>query len=208
MRLQRPLDTRPIAVRPEDLGKPLVWSELFEADRPVELEIGSGKGTFLAQEAAARPDVSFFGVEYMAKYAAYMADRLRRNGLLNCRTTSMDAQLLVREHVPSLSLQAVHIYFPDPWPKKRHHKRRMVSAGFLPELERIVAPGGQLRIVTDHPEYAEWVAEVLEGATLEPIEYRPPASAREGEMVGTNFERKYTARDGRRFHPFALMRPA
>ncbi|QDU68725.1 tRNA (guanosine(46)-N7)-methyltransferase TrmB [Engelhardtia mirabilis] len=207
MRLQRLLDTSPIAVRPEDLAKPIDWAALFEAERPVELEIGSGKGTFLAQEAAARPEVSFFGVEYMGKYAAYMADRLRRGGLLNCRTTSMDATVLVRDHVPSQSLQAVHVYFPDPWPKKRHHKRRLVSAAFLPELERIVAPGGQLRIVTDHPEYAEWVAEVLERATLERIDYQPPASAREGEMVGTNFERKYTVRDGREFHPFALRRP-
>ena len=82
------------------------------------------------------------------------------------------------------------------------------AADFLPQLERIVAPGGELRIVTDHPDYAEWVEEVLRAATFERIDYRPPVSAGEGELVGTNFERKYRIRDGRAFHPFALRSPS
>jgi tRNA (guanine-N7-)-methyltransferase len=207
MRARRTFDPTGIALELGDPPEPLDFPSLFGNDRPVELELGSGKGTFLLQEAAARPEVNFVGIEYEPKYHAYMADRLRRAGARNARTAAADAAAFVRERVPDRSLAAVHVYFPDPWPKKRHHKRRLVRADFLPQLERIVAPGGELRIVTDHPDYAEWIAAVLAASTFEPVDYRPPLSAAEGELVGTNFERKYRLRDGRPFHPFALRRP-
>ena len=208
MRLRKTIDTSGIALDPEALEGRLDLPEIFGRPGPFELEIGSGKGTFLAQEAAARRDVCFLGVEYMRKYCAYAADRLRRAGLDHCRTLATDAVELLRDHLPSDAFQVVHIYFPDPWPKARHNRRRLVRADVLPELERVVAPGGELRIVTDHPEYAEWIAEVMEQCTFPAIEYTPPVSARDGEMVGTNFERKYTVRDGRPFFPFARRKPA
>lgn len=208
MRVHRGIDTTGIQVEFEGSEGRLDLPSLFSRPAPIELEIGSGKGTFMVQESGARPEVNFLGLEYMPKYHAYMADRLRRHGRTNARTACADAVEFVTERLPDRAFQAVHVYFPDPWPKKRHHKRRLIQVGFLPELERIVAPGGELRIVTDHPDYAEWIREVLERATLNRIEYRPPASAGEGELVGTNFERKYTRRDGRAFHPFALRRDA
>jgi tRNA (guanine-N7-)-methyltransferase len=206
MRVHRGIDTRGIEIELDALEGRLDLVELFGNERPVEFEIGSGKGTFMVQESGARPQTNFLGLEYIPKYQAYMADRLRRHGRANARTACADAVEFVRERVPDRAFAVVHIYVPDPWPKKRHQKRRIVRPDFLPELQRIVAPGGELRIVTDHPEYAEWIEEVLGASSFERVEYTPPESAREGELVGTNFERKYIVRDGRPFHPFALRR--
>ena len=208
MRVHRGIDTTGIEIELDGHEGRLDLPSLFPRSAPLELEIGSGKGTFLVQESAARPEVNFIGLEYMPKYHAYMADRLRRHGRTNARTACADATEFVSERLPDRAFQAVHVYFPDPWPKKRHHKRRLIQPGFLPQLERIVAPAGELRIVTDHPGYAEWIREVLEASRFDPVAYSPPASAGQGELVGTNFERKYTRRDGRPFHPFALRRPA
>jgi tRNA (guanine-N7-)-methyltransferase len=207
MRLKRRLEPGPVLCEPAPEPARLDLAALFPVQRPLELEIGSGKGTFLVQEAAARPDTNFFGIEHMKKYAAYAADRCHRAGLDNVRVLGGDAVAFVRERVPDACVRVVHVYHPDPWPKARHHKRRIVRADFLPELVRILAPGGELRIVTDHPEYAEWIAAVLPSVPLETIEYVRPLSARENELVGTNFERKYAKLDGRPLHPFACRKP-
>ncbi|QDU84275.1 tRNA (guanine-N(7)-)-methyltransferase [Planctomycetes bacterium Pla163] len=208
MRLKRTLVTEPVdfappAVEPGRTPPRLVWNELFERPAPVELEIGSGKGTFLVQEAAARPESNFFGIEYMKKYSYYGADRCRRAGLSNVRTFAGDAVGFVTDRIPDASVRIVHVYHPDPWPKARHHKRRIVRAETLAQFERILEPGGELRVVTDHPEYAEWIAGVLATSSMPEIAYTRPASAGEDELVGTNFERKYKLRDGRPLFPFA-----
>ena len=204
MRLRRTLDTGASYTDLDALVGTLDLSEHFGRPGPFELEIGSGKGTFLVQEAKVRRDVCLLGCEHMKKYAAYAADRLRRAGLDHARIVGGNAVTLLREHLAGGAFAAVHVYFPDPWPKARHHKRRLVRPDVLPELERVLAPGGVLRIVTDHAEYAAWIEEVLRSSTLVPEGYVPPASAGEGELVGTNFERKYRARDGRPVHTFQL----
>ncbi len=174
--------------------------------RPIELEIGMGKGTFLIQEAALRPETDFIGLEYDRKIHNYAADRMRRRSLENVRTYWGDAGPFVRTLLPSTTFAAVHVYFPDPWPKTRHHKRRLLQVDFIRELERILLPGGELRIVTDHPGYAEHIGLVLEQHPMPQIPYTPPASAGPGELVGTNFERKYKKRDGRPSYAFARRR--
>src|SRR5262249_40932517 len=109
------------------------------------------------------------------------------------------------EHVPKASLLVVHIYFPDPWPKKRHHKRRLIQPAFLQQIERVLTAGGQLRIVTDHHGYFEQIEQVVRGSSLRVIDYARPGSAAEGEFVGTNFERKYR-RESRPFFALAAQR--
>jgi tRNA (guanine-N7-)-methyltransferase len=94
----------------------------------------------------------------------------------------------------------VHIYFPDPWPKKRHHKRRLIQAPFLLQVERILEPGGRVQIVTDHEEYFRQMEEVVAGSPLKVVDYAA------GE-VGTNFERKYR-KEGRKFYAIAAERSA
>src|SRR5262249_17864801 len=155
-----------------------------------------GKGTFLLDQARARPQVNFVGIEWARWFWRYASDRIRRAGYENVRTARAEAGFFLAEYVPDASLSVVHIYFPDPWPKKRHHKRRLIQPSFLTQIERVLIHDGQLRIVTDHQEYFEQIDQVVRASSLNVIDYARPGSAAEGEFAGTNFERKYR-REGR-----------
>ena len=146
----------PIGLDADSLARPIEWAELFGNDHSVEMEIGMGKGTFLTEQAAARSDTNFFGIEWASWYWRYASDRLRRHNCLNVRTVRAEAMFFIREHVADNSLSVVHIYFPDPWPKKRHHKRRLIQADTLTELARVLVPGGQLRFASDWADYVDW----------------------------------------------------
>ena len=204
MQVDHELIVEPIGLDVETLPRPLNWAELYGRVAPVELEIGMGKGTFLTDQARARPDINFFGIEWARWYWRYASDRLRRNQCFNARTVRAEAGYFLSEFVPAASLSVLHIYFPDPWPKARHHKRRLVQPPFLRQAERVLIPGGHLRIVTDHAEYFEQIQAVVKASNLTVIDYTRPGSAPEGEFVGTNFERKYR-REGRPFHALAAL---
>ena len=109
------------------------------------------------------------------------------------------------EFVPPESISVLHIYFPDPWPKKRHHKRRLIQEKFMPVVQRILKPGGRLQVVTDFAEYYEQIEAVIRVSPFKVVDYNRPGSAGEGEFVGTNFERKYK-REGRPFYAIAAVR--
>jgi len=175
--------------------------------KPVHLEIGSGKGTFLVHQARAEPDVDFLGIEWARKYYRYAADRLGRWEVANVRIIRADAVTFLTEHVPAESIDCLHIYFPDPWPKKRHHKRRLLQQANMNLLIGCLRPGGEMRIATDHAAYFQQVQKVADTCRnrLEPIPFTRPVGAREGELTGTNFERKYI-RDQRTIHTLALRR--
>ena len=166
-----------------------------------------GKGTFLKEQARARPEVNFFGIEWANFYWKYASDRLRRHKCLNARTVRAEALFFLREHVADASLSVLHVYFPDPWPKTRHHKRRLIQQPFLEQARRVLAPGGRLQIVTDHKEYWEENIEPLvrAAAGFTVVDYNRPGSAGDGEFVGTNFERKYR-REGRPFYAIAAVK--
>jgi len=204
MQASKDLIVEPIGLDVESLARPIVWSNLFGNDHPVELEIGMGKGTFLTDQAKGRPDINFFGIEYARWFWRYASDRLRRNGCLNARTVRAEAGYFFKEFVPNGSLSVVHIYFPDPWPKKRHHKRRLIQPGFLAEIRRVLKPQGRVQIVTDHEDYFVQIQEAVNGSGMKVIDYDRPGSAGEGEFAGTNFERKYR-RQGRPFFAIAAV---
>ena len=184
------------------------WFENVGPDDPLELEIGSGKGTFLVQQAAAHREVAYVGIEYAHKFWKYAADRCRRHGLENVRLVHEDAKVLIDWYAADEIFTQAHVYFPDPWPKKRHHKRRLLCESFFLQMHRVLVPGGVIRIVTDHDDYFQWIVEHAERVAdrFESIPFTTALSGdAAGEMAGTNFERKYR-REGRPFHATALRR--
>ncbi|HEX8911519.1 MAG TPA: tRNA (guanosine(46)-N7)-methyltransferase TrmB [Humisphaera sp.] len=208
MQTNHPLIVEPIGLTVETLPRPLVWADLFGNANPVELEIGMGKGTFLTEQAKARPGVNFFGIEWANWFWRYASDRLRRNGCAaNARTVRAEASFFLNEFVPPASLDVLHIYFPDPWPKAKQQKRRLIQPKFVPVIARVVKPGGRVQVVTDHKGYWEENIEptIRAAEGFKVVEYNRPGSANEGEFVGTNFERKYR-REGRPFYAIAAVR--
>jgi tRNA (guanine-N7-)-methyltransferase len=174
---------------------------------PLEIEIGSGKGTFLCQQAALQTDSNFLGIEWTADFWRSAADRLRRNKLEHARVLLTDASELFRHRLADCIAAVVHIYFSDPWPKGRHHKRRVVQTDTLSHFHRVLVPGGELRLVTDHAALWQWYERHAEANAhlFERRAFIPPHSARPGEVVGTNYERKFT-REGRTFNAMTLVR--
>lgn len=190
----------------------------------MEIEIGCGKGGFILQEAAANPEVNYLGIEHAREFYLYTADRVRRRGLANVRMMHADAGGFLQWRAPAESARTIHLYFSDPWPKKKHHKNRVVQDRFLAECWRVLAPRGELRIVTDHDELWAWDCEhferwtALDGAIPDPLRTKfalpaapferlpfvAPSWAEEGETVGTNYERKMC--DGRPPHACVLVK--
>ena len=207
MQSNRELNIEGIGLDVDTLPRPLDWRHVFGNDHPVELEIGTGKGTFLTEQAKARPDVNFFGLEWANWFFRYASDRLRRNQCANARMVRAEAGYFLTEFVADASVSVLHVYFPDPWPKKRHHKRRLVQEPFLRQAERILSPGGRVQIVSDHKGYFEENIEptLKSSGVLQVVDYNRPGSAGEGEFVGTNFERKYR-REGRPFYALAAVK--
>src|SRR5512144_1824640 len=128
---------------------PVDFAALFGRLAPVEMEIGVGKGRFLLAAAAANRDRDFFGLEIEPEYAAIARLRAERAGLTNVRCERLDGKAFVLRRLAPGSLAALHVYFPDPWPKKRHHKRRLVDPEWAAAAARALAPGGLLRVASD-----------------------------------------------------------
>ncbi len=167
--------------------EPIVWNQVFGNDHPVEIEVGFGKGLFLLNAALACPDVNFFGVEIMRKYQLFTATRMARRKLKNARLACADARHLLRDYVRPASVRAIHVYFPDPWWKKRHHKRRVFTEDFVASCVRALAPGGQFHLATDVAEYFAVMQELCDARPE--LEVRPPAQLDPKDYL-TNFERK------------------
>lgn len=196
-----------ILLKPEDFDGKVDLLQIFGRHGPVHIEIGSGKGTFLLHQAKAQPNDNFLGIEWANRYYRYIVDRIGRWGLTNVRIIRTDAADFIAESVPNGSVDCFHIYFPDPWPKKRHHKRRFICPANLEHLIRGLKAGGQLRIATDHADYFEQIKKVIatESDKLEKVEFIRPAGAEMGEWAGTNFERKYI-KDQRSIYTLAVQK--
>jgi tRNA (guanine-N7-)-methyltransferase len=165
---------------------PLDWHAVFGNDRRVEIEVGFGKGLFLLTSAQARVDTNFVGIEILRKYQLFTATRLAKRGLRNVKLAHGDARLLLRDRVLAASVQALHVYFPDPWWKTRHHKRRVFTPAFVQECERVLVPGGRLRVATDVEDYFRLIVETVADHT----QLRPAGPSPELTDCRTNFERK------------------
>jgi tRNA (guanine-N7-)-methyltransferase len=170
-------------------GTVLQPSELFGNAHPVELEVGFGKGTFLVEIAPQHPEKNYLGIEIDRGLQLYVANRLAKRQLTNVRVAAGDAGRLVEQLSPH-SLSAVHVYFPDPWWKKRHRKRRVFNEAFVQQCARVLQPGGHLYLATDVAEYFQ----VMMGILAEQRVLVPLHAGREESVnpttAQTNFEKK------------------
>jgi tRNA (guanine-N7-)-methyltransferase len=175
----------------DQLPRPWDPARLFGRLAPLEVEVGSGKGLFLRRQAAARPGVDLLGIEVARKYAAFTAASLAKAELPNAIVVQGDALRIFAELIPDQTLAAVHVYFPDPWWKKRHKKRRVMRPSFVRDVERTLLPGGSLHFWTDVLEYFETTLALLAAHTAlgEPLPVAETPA--EQEMAyRTHFERR------------------
>ena len=147
-----------------DGREPLDFVSQFGNEHPVIMEIGFGNGEATWQMAAARPDQNFLGVEVHRPGVGHLLLKLEEHGLENVRIACEDAVELLERRIGRGSLDGVRIYFPDPWPKKRHHKRRIIRDEFVDLLARRMKPGGILHLATDWEPYAEYMLEVMQAS--------------------------------------------
>lgn len=184
-RKQLPLEAlRPFELELPAAPAPLDFSAIFGNAGPVELEVGFGKGAVLLAAAQMRPDQNYLGIEIDRGLERFVATRLAKRSLRNVKVIHGDATRLLGEYITPNSLAAVHVYCPDPWWKKRHHKRRVFTPEFARHIERALAPGGELHLATDVAAYFVIMTGLVCSATeLYPL--RPPAA-----IIATNFEVK------------------
>jgi tRNA (guanine-N7-)-methyltransferase len=174
-----------------DLVEPFDWKIFWGNDRPVELEVGSGRGLFLLNSALAHPEVNWLGVEIEFKEGRYAARRLQKRSLPNARILGGDARDLIDRFVVDGSVQAVHVYFPDPWWKRRHHKRRLFNLDFVQQAARILPAEGRLHLWTDVGEYFSLACGIVAESELFDAPERPPERPPQNDLdYLTNFERK------------------
>lgn len=145
---------------------PLDLNAAFGRHAPCVLEIGFGMGDATARIAASRPDVNFLGVEVFAAGVGALCKRIEEMALANVRIVQHDAVEVVRDMLTDGSLAGVHVYYPDPWPKARHHKRRLVNPDFIAMIAPRITLGGYLHCATDWEHYAQQMLEVMSGQPL------------------------------------------
>jgi tRNA (guanine-N7-)-methyltransferase len=199
-------DSAALEILPGSVSGPFDFPSLFGNARPVELEIGTGKGRFLLAQAGTRPEVNFLGVEWSLKYLRVTKDRAERRGLRNVRLFRADARHVLQALVPDESIARVHVYCPDPWPKKRHRKRRFFSPATLAQVARILVPGGFLDLSTDVREYFEEILEMARHCEALRVAEDPlfPPETGAGR---TSYEAKYLDA-GRSIHRASFARSA
>ena len=197
---------------------PLDLTALFGREAPRVLDIGFGDGEALVTTAVNYPAVDYLGVEVHEPGIGHLLLLLERSGAPNVRVIERDAAEVLPQLLPDGSFAAVNLFFPDPWPKKRHHKRRLVQPEFVRELARVLADGGLLHIATDWADYARHTLEVLAASTdfaptdasADPLAFRPPTKferrgRRLGHEVADLFYRRGSASPARMSHQNSTM---
>lgn len=163
---QLALDTHWDSYGIEQSATPLNFTEIFPQSREIIMEIGFGMGEATALIGKAFPEKGFLAVDVHRPGVGKLFALIHEHGLKNLRVIQGDAHLILHDMVPDQSLDGIHLFFPDPWPKKRHNKRRIVNAAFLEQIAPKLKDGGFIHIATDWVPYAEWIEEVFAASTL------------------------------------------
>ncbi len=172
----------------ERLHTPEEWSKIFPRSAPVIVEIGCGGGRYIISQAEQHPENNYLAIERANEFFQILKERTAKRKLANLRVCRTDAGFWVMHGFPNQSVSQYHIYFPDPWPKKRHHKRRIFSNAFCEALNRTLKPDGILNFATDHAGYLEEILPVLR-ANLNITDHPQPWE--DAPLGRTNYEIKY-----------------
>lgn len=188
MRLEAQFSTPRRLYRLADLPCPLPVDDIMPSSAPWEVELGFGKGRFMLRSALEHPDRNYLGIELVSKYYRLLERRARKQGADNLLVVRGEALYLLSAALPPAFASVLHVYFPDPWPKNKHHKRRLFDPETVDLVMGLLKPGGRLCFATDFLEYGELVYDILKdypGLTLQRREAPWPDGAR------TNYEAKY-----------------
>ncbi len=188
--------SEPSLMLPPNILHQLQFAQIYGNDRPVELELGCGDGSFLLKWAGLNPDRNYLGVERLKGRVLKIDRKGRRLGLHNLRGLRLEAAYVLEWMIPERSLAALHVYFPDPWPKKRHHRRRLIQSPFTELAARVLEPGGWVYLRTDHVEYFTQMGEVFAASRRFEASSEPP----ELLAVKTDFEVGFNAEGKRTQH--------
>ena len=150
-----------LRVIPGDWLNPLPLAKIFDPAKPLEIDLGCGKGRFLLARAQHHPEVQFFGIDRMLRRIRKIDNRARRLNLDNIRLLRLEGYYAVSYLIPPASIDAYYVFFPDPWPKHRHHANRLFNEKFIDALHRTLKPGGRVHAATDHLPYFEIIREAL-----------------------------------------------
>lgn len=148
---------RSVIFRPANWFELLDWRAVFAREQPVEIDIGCGKGAFLLWAARTYPERNFVGVERLLRRLRRVDRKAMRDDLQNVRLIRVEATYLIAKLIPDRSVSTYHVLFPDPWPKRRHHTRRLICVSLLAQIHRTLMAGGVVNCATDHAEYFEWI---------------------------------------------------
>jgi tRNA (guanine-N7-)-methyltransferase len=174
---------------PSNCFEPLEFHAIFGRDASVEVDLGCGDGSFLAGLAAGDPAKDFLGIERLAGRVRSACRRIERHGLTNVRVARFEISYVVEHLLPPSSISVFYLLFPDPWPKRRHASRRLVTEEFLASLHRALCANGIVRIATDQPEYFRQITRLVAQSELFGVDLDP-------EFAGpvTKFERGFVER--------------
>jgi tRNA (guanine-N7-)-methyltransferase len=171
---------------------PPTWAEIFGNSNPVEVEIGFGKGSFLLALARTHPERNFYGVEYMGRWALRLTRLAERDGQTNIIAIHADITCLARTLLWPESVSAYHLYFPDPWWKRRHQYRRLFQDDFAATLMRTLKPGGTIFLASDVQTYFTSIVQQFSALPeLTQFPWQRDQVTKKGKLIVTDFERKY-----------------
>jgi len=185
---------------PANCFAPLDFEEIYGRHAPVEIDLGCGDGSFLAALAGENPDRNFLGIERLAGRVRSACGRIGRSGLKNARVLQFEISYALERLLPENSVASFHLMFPDPWPKRRHAPRRLVTENFLASLHRALVANGTLRIATDETDYFRQITRLVAQSPLFAVSSDAVPSA-----ASSKFEKQFTLA-GVKIHRLALRK--
>lgn len=193
---------------PDDFFRRYSPSDIFGNDHPLEIDLGCGDGKFLVEMAQHFPKRNFLGIERLLGRVRGVSRKIEQLGLKNAKVLRLESQYTLEWLLEKNSISRLHLLCPDPWPKARHHKRRLVQEPFLKALEQALCHNGELLFKTDHPEYHEWVCEEMQAyGRYTALEWPEPPSANALFYPKTDFQLHWESQ-GKPIHRLRFAAPA